>query len=991
MSEAEYLNSGSRWHRWEPHIHAPGTILNDQFKGADAWDRYLVQLEAVSPSIRAIGITDYYSLDSYERVRQSKSDGRLVDCALVFPNVEMRLKLGTVKGAWVNVHLLVSPEEPDHVDEVKRFLSRLTFEAFEDTFCCSPDDLVRLGQRADPTNQTQGAALKHGSEQFKVSFDQLRELYRASAWAKDNILIAVAGGTSDGTSGVREAADTTIRQEVERFAHVIFASSSNQRDFWLGRKSLDVEEIRRRYGGLKPCLHGSDAHEHRTIGVPDGSRFSWVKGALAFDTLRQACIDPAGRAYVGDSPPIAAAPSQVISKVTISGAPWITTPNLELNPGLVAVIGARGSGKTALADIIAAGCDAIADWPNAQSFLSRAEEYLGNASVQLCWETGGTETRVLNDANKTDAEHYPRARYLSQQFVEELCASDGMTDALLREIERVVFEAHDTTEREGTVDFEELLALRAARHRQARSREEEALANISDRIGSELLKDRLVLTLRGQVTEKSQLIARYEGDRKKLVATGSEERLSRLGALTKAADKVRTYVRFYSAQHRTLLALRDDVRDVRDNQTPEMLRAMQSRHTSSGLKSDEWLSFLLDFKGDVDTLLTERLTSAQTNAKIWTGVQRDLTVTPISSQIAPDADLDRQPLALLEAEIMRLEKLISVDRDTASKFSAFSKRIGEEAAAHERLKEKLEDCEQAKGRIAELVPERETTYVRVFEAILAEQAVLSDLYAPLMARLAASGHTLRKLSFSVERIADVHRWANEGEDLLDLRRLGPFRGRGALEQHAEHVLKRAWECGSAEEIGTAMALFRSEHQSDLLQHSPVPRSDPEAYRAWTKRFAQWLYSTHHISVRYSVQYDGVDIRKLSPGTRGIVLLLLYLALDDADDRPLIIDQPEENLDPKSIFEELVDLFCAAKSKRQIIIVTHNANLVINTDADQIIVANAGPQPAGDLPPISYESGGLESSHIRKAVCEILEGGEEAFRERARRLRVRLQR
>jgi energy-coupling factor transporter ATP-binding protein EcfA2 len=122
-----------------------------------------------------------------------------------------------------------------------------------------------------------------------------------------------------------------------------------------------------------------------------------------------------------------------------------------------------------------------------------------------------------------------------------------------------------------------------------------------------------------------------------------------------------------------------------------------------------------------------------------------------------------------------------------------------------------------------------------------------------------------------------------------------------------------------------------------------------------------------------------------------VLLLLYLALDDSDDRPLIIDQPEENLDPKSVFDELVALFVAAKAKRQVIMVTHNANLVINTDADQIIVASAGPHPSGGLPPITYVSGGLESAEIRKAVCDILEGGEAAFRERARRLRVRLER
>ena len=147
----------------------------------------------------------------------------------------------------------------------------------------------------------------------------------------------------------------------------------------------------------------------------------------------------------------------------------------------------------------------------------------------------------------------------------------------------------------------------------------------------------------------------------------------------------------------------------------------------------------------------------------------------------------------------------------------------------------------------------------------------------------------------------------------------------------------------------------------------------------------------HITVQYEISYDGVDIRKLSPGTRGIVLLLLYLALDDSDDRPLIIDQPEENLDPKSVFDELVALFIAAKAKRQVIMVTHNANLVINTDAEQIIVAAAGPHPSGGLPPITYAAGGLESAEIRKAVCDILEGGEAAFLERARRLRVRLER
>ena len=87
----------------------------------------------------------------------------------------------------------------------------------------------------------------------------------------------------------------------------------------------------------------------------------------------------------------------------------------------------------------------------------------------------------------------------------------------------------------------------------------------------------------------------------------------------------------------------------------------------------------------------------------------------------------------------------------------------------------------------------------------------------------------------------------------------------------------------------------------------------------------------------------------------------------------------------------MSLFIEAKAKRQVIIVTHNANLVINTDADQIIVATASAHSPGELPPITYVSGGLEDAEMRRQVCDILEGGEAAFKERARRLRVRLER
>jgi energy-coupling factor transporter ATP-binding protein EcfA2 len=991
------LSKGSEWRRWEPHIHAPGTVMNNQFCGANAWDNYFAALEQATPTIEAIAVTDYYVTDTYETVLLHRASGRLPNVKLVFPNVEVRLDVATAKGGFVNLHLFVSPEDPQHLAELQRLLSRLQFNVLQDRFDCTRADLVRLGKKADPSITDDRAALAYGANQFKVNFHQLRTVFSESGWAKRNILVAVAGGATDGTSGVREAADQTIRREIESFAHIILAGSPAQREFWLGQKDLCPDEIRARYGGLKPCLHGSDAHKLDDVATPFGNRFSWIKGGLEFDALRQACIDPDGRAYVGEQPPQSATPSQVISHVRIDDADWVTTPDIPLNPGLVAIIGARGSGKTALADVIAAGCDAIkpagwiADENISPSFLARARTLVGDATTTLTWASGATAKRALDGSDANGHMTFPRARYLSQQFVEELCSAKGVADGLVEEIERVIFESHSQDDREWATDFSELRDQQTTRFKQAREREAEAIGDISDRIATELEKESLVTTLATQVEQKKKSIADYTADRAKLVVKGTDRQVERHTQLSEAAHNRRHRIQAFGNQRRTYLALQDEVRSMRATGAPEMLRQAQARHSNSGLDTKQWDEFLLTYKGDVDTSLTAYIAWADGEIRKLNGVPPP-PGDPNAALITDDADLSTLPLAQIAAEMARLEALFSADKLVREQFSALTARITNENSALQTLESRLTDAQGAAERRKNLQVERDNTYGRVFEAIINEQNALAGLYAPLMARLAASSGTLRKLSLSVRRVADVQAWgAVAEEELLDRRKTGPFYGRGSLIAVATEALKPAWETGSAVEVQAAMTAFMAKYLKDLLSHAPYAPTQQAEFRAWSRRFAHWLFGTDHITVRYEISYDGVDIRNLSPGTRGIVLLLLYLALDDSDDRPLIIDQPEENLDPKSVFDELVALFIEAKTKRQVIIVTHNANLVINTDADQIIIASAGPHPTGGLPPITYVAGGLENAAIRKSVCDILEGGEAAFRERARRLRVRLER
>ena len=991
------MNRGAEWRRWEPHIHAPGTVMNNQFKGPNAWDEYLSALENATPRIEAIAVTDYYVTDTYEEVLRHKQAGRLPDAKLIFPNVEVRLDVATSRGGFVNLHLLVSPQDPQHLVELQRLLSRLQFNVLQDRFDCTRADLIRLGKKVDQSISDDLAALKYGASQFKVNFQSLRDLFAESGWAKEHILIAVAGGASDGTSGVRDAADQTIRREIESFAHVIFASNQAQREFWLGRGALSREEVRARYRGLKPCLHGSDAHKLDDVASPFGDRFTWIKGGLEFDALRQACIDPDGRAHIGAEQPTSASPSQVISGIRVLDAPWMTTPVIPLNPGLVAIIGARGSGKTARADMIAAGCDSITDdawsagaWAN-PSFLLRARSLLGDGKVEVRWEAEEPSVRMLNGSDANGPSSYERARYLSQQFVEELCSSSGLTDGLLREVERVIFEAHPENTRDGALDFSELLDLRASRHRHARNRETEAVSTISERISIEIEKQKLVGTYTAQITNKEKLVRAYTADRSKLVSAGSEQRAVRHTELAEAVTKVKAELRRLAGQRKTFLALQDEVKDMRDNKAPESLRQVQIRHASSGMNSEEWSNFLLDYKGPVDSNLIGYLEAIELKIAQLKGTP-PIVGDPSISYFPEEQDISSLSQAILEAEMARLEKLVSADNETQRRYTALSRSIATETALLQTIKQKLEDAQGASNRVHDLQIQREDAYVRAFDALILEQTVLNDLYAPLMARLASSSGSLRRLSFSVARVANVEQWALEAEEgLIDLRRTGTFRGKGTLFKKASEVLKNAWESGDSETVKAAMSEFRTLYQRELLAHSPVPSSEQSEFRAWLKRFAQWLFSIDHITIQYSINYDGVDIRKLSPGTRGIVLLLLYLALDNSDKRPLIIDQPEENLDPKSVFDELVSLFIEAKAHRQVIIVTHNANLVVNTDADQVIIAESGPNPGGELPNISYKAGGLENFEIRKAVCEILEGGEEAFRERARRQRVRIER
>lgn len=142
---------------------------------------------------------------------------------------------------------------------------------------------------------------------------------------------------------------------------------------------------------------------------------------------------------------------------------------------------------------------------------------------------------------------------------------------------------------------------------------------------------------------------------------------------------------------------------------------------------------------------------------------------------------------------------------------------------------------------------------------------------------------------------------------------------------------------------------------------------------------------------------------MTPGKRALFILRLILA-ESADTWPLLIDQPEDDLDSRSIYDEVVPFLKEKKKERQIIMVTHNANLAIGADSEQIIVANRNGDDRHneDGKQFNYLGGSIECSKpkiescldtlqsqgIREHACEILDGGKTAFEQRGKKYNLK---
>ncbi len=140
----------------------------------------------------------------------------------------------------------------------------------------------------------------------------------------------------------------------------------------------------------------------------------------------------------------------------------------------------------------------------------------------------------------------------------------------------------------------------------------------------------------------------------------------------------------------------------------------------------------------------------------------------------------------------------------------------------------------------------------------------------------------------------------------------------------------------------------------------------------------FLLGLEYVIPTYKLTWDNRVVSQLSPGERGNLLLIFYL-LVDRNDIPLVIDQPEENLDNQTVFRTLVPCMRDARTRRQVIVVTHNPNLAVVCDADQVLYAEIRKDGSNR---VTYETGAIEDPQLSRRIVDVLEGTQPAFDQRA---------
>lgn len=1003
---------GSLWNRWDLHVHTPASLVHG-YPGSehDAWEGFISDIEALPPEFKVIGVNDYLFVDGYERVLAEHQSGRMSNIALFLPLIELRLNQFGGSGSSlsrVNYHVIFSNElDPSVIREqfigalssrfnlVPRHLGTPIESSWSGTLSREAlDDLGRaIIETVRPAERGRyGPPRIEGFNNLTVSLDRVHEALESS-FLRGRFITGV--GKTEWADVRWQDGSIADKKNLINSADCVFVASETAGAYQRARTSLTEAGVNDR---LIDC---SDAHHPASSSNKDriGNTFTWIKADLTFGGLLQALQEFEQRIYIGEEPPeirrVREHPSKYIDRVRIYKDPessldeeWFDV-DLPINSGLVAIIGNKGTGKSALAEVIglATGSPHEDDFSflHESKFRDPLRRLAQHFKAEVAWCDGATDDCYLSDHVEVGAD--PGIQHLPQRYLETLCneVPRGEKTQFDEELERIIFAHLPVEQRLGAASLEDLIELTVRPIEIELADLRFSLTSVNSEIA------RLEDDLRPEV--RSHRLQAYHAKRREwwTLRNTPPDEVPEPDDTDPALKATRTLIRELG-EARGHLEVRRVAGEAalaavgRDQANLAALRssleAIQRRHAEILLEHEELITRL--------------------------GLPPDFSVITLDT-----AALDDCRTTLSEREGGLVRELGDEERGLSGVVEWLDEETdglsGELSAPEERREAYLTRLRTWKAEVADLLGSHD-----VAESVLGARAalnVLSKIPARLREfrerRLEQSGEIHRLLTDLAEATGALYAPLQEymdgqpipseymlsiGTSLVDT---------GFGEVFLEEMINRNISgsfCGVAESLtrvaelltetdfdSKASAVTFLERIDDHLRfdrhQDPAPQVTPSTQVRKGKSIVEvydFVFGLSYLSARYGLRFGGKPIYQLSPGEKGTLLLIFFL-LAELDTRPLVMDQPEDNLDNNTVYRALVSCFHRAKKRRQVIIVTHNPNLAVVCDADQIIVAT---MDKTGLSRIDYNPGAIERPETVRAVVDILEGTQPAFDNRS---------
>lgn len=906
-------------------IHTPESIINGYGSSANVWEEFLKDLEALPDDFKVIGINDYLFQDGYQRIKYEKEcNGRLPKIELILPVVEFRIqKFAGVEfrdTKRINMHVIFSNKLD--VETIKsQFLNALD-QSYKLTPGLDPElwngsitkksleDLGRKIKASVPGDKlsSYGSDLIEGFNNLNLDEKEIFKVLKKRHYFKDKYLIAI--GKTEWDKLQWSESSISEKKSTINDAHLVFTSAESIEQY------LNAKEKLKGQGVNYLLLDCSDAHtfSHNTETKDRiGNCFNWIKANPTFEGLRQVVFEKFERVRVNEENPKNEYEKPFFSEIRIKSTNVFINSSVKFSENVLPLnsnlVTIIGGRGTGKSVFL----DAIAKTFSKMQGNERLKNILiSKDNFRVTYQKPDGENVEYHIGNENNLDYL----HIYQGEVKEIVdpKNPEILDEEIKKLLNLPIEDDPLNLTESEV--ERLINEIFAAKDWLNNKDNEGNLSNSIEFNKRKKKEKEDLIETITTDEYRQLTNQY---------TGNLTNINKMKEQIKRVQQIlHEFKHFQLEMNAEIEKLNEDI-DIQENKIPRFnVEAQIDSLTQYISKKDKQITELHQKNSEIDT----KFKSA--------GIKIDIT-------------------ALLE-QIEIYQNEINTYNNKIKEINFRTEEINSNFSKLSELADLIHRCHQK--RITDI----DDRWIQLKNG----KKYWNDEQTNIITEL------LNDIKIEAREVFDSNEFYNQISEhhCLNLRKFRVTQSQTQNERFEEtfqikcqNDFLKLLEGEKIVNVDGILLNLAETLDSDLFSK--------DGKREFLRILLLERDRRHYWKVQSNSTYKEKEIRQLSVGMRGTFYVCLKLATDPFI-KPFVFDQPEDDLDNDFIMNSLVPIFKKIKKYRQVIIVTHNANLVINADAEQVIVAKNKDEV------LSYESGAIENPAIREQICKILEGGKPAF-------------